>query len=84
VSAADVASLGLTPRQAEVLSWVAQGKTDPEIAQLLGLSPRTVHHHLERVYATLGVETRTAAALRAVEVARTAPARPGQVGETTA
>jgi DNA-binding CsgD family transcriptional regulator len=69
-SASDLATLGLTPREAEVLSWVAQGKTNPEIAQILGLARRTVHHHLENIYAKLGVETRTAAAIRALEVMR--------------
>jgi DNA-binding CsgD family transcriptional regulator len=69
-SASDLATLGLTPREAEVLSWVAQGKTNPEIAQILGLARRTIHHHLENIYAKLGVETRTAAAIRALEVMR--------------
>lgn len=63
--------LGLTPREAEVLRWVAEGKRDGEIAMILGVSPRTIHHHLERVYRKLGVETRTAAAARAREVVTT-------------
>lgn len=58
-------AFGLTPREAEVLGWVATGKTDREIAGLLGNSPRTVHKHLQRVYVKLGVETRTAAVMRA-------------------
>jgi DNA-binding CsgD family transcriptional regulator len=74
-AARDLAPLGLTSREAEVLSWVAQGKTNPEIAQILGLSRRTVDHHLERIYGKLGVETRTAAALRAVEVIQQSPRR---------
>jgi DNA-binding CsgD family transcriptional regulator len=53
---------GLTSREAEVLAWVAEGKTNPEIGAILGLSPRTIGNHLARVYARLGVETRTAAA----------------------
>jgi DNA-binding CsgD family transcriptional regulator len=53
---------GLSRREAEVLAWVAEGKTNPEIAAILGLSPRTVGNHLARIYARLGVETRTAAA----------------------
>jgi len=57
---------GLTPREAEVLQWVAAGKTDRDIAAILGISPRTVHKHLERVYEKLGVETRTAAVMRAM------------------
>ena len=59
----------LTPREAEVLSWVADGKTNPEIAQILGVARRTVHHHLEHIYAKLGVGTRTAATVRALHVA---------------
>ncbi len=50
--------LGLTPRQAEVAYWVAQGKTNPEIAIILGASPRTIDKHMERVLACLGVENR--------------------------
>lgn len=57
---------GLTPREKEVLHWLAHGKTDAEIAALLGLSPRTVHKHLEHIYIKLGVETRTAAVMRAL------------------
>jgi DNA-binding CsgD family transcriptional regulator len=53
---------GLTRREAEVLAWVAEGKTNPEIGAILGLSPRTVGNHLARIFARLGVETRTAAA----------------------
>jgi DNA-binding CsgD family transcriptional regulator len=63
--------LGLTQREAEVLAWVAEGKRDSEIAMILAVSPRTVNHHLERVYRKLGVETRTAAAARALEVVPT-------------
>lgn len=60
--------LSLTPRVAEVLLWVAQGKTNPEIAAILGISESTVKKHMLEVLATLGVETRTAATLRALEV----------------
>jgi DNA-binding CsgD family transcriptional regulator len=56
----------LTPRENEVLRWLAHGKTDAEIAALLGLSPRTVQKHLEHMYVKLGVETRTAAVMRAL------------------
>ena len=52
----------LTAREGEILRWVREGKRDPEIGLILGISPRTVHHHLENVYRKLGVETRTAAA----------------------
>jgi DNA-binding CsgD family transcriptional regulator len=54
-------SLGLTPREAEVLRWLAQGKSSHEIAIILGISPRTVSKHLTRVYLQLGVENRYAA-----------------------
>jgi DNA-binding CsgD family transcriptional regulator len=59
-------ALPLTPREREVLRWVAAGKTDRDIAAILGISPRTVHKHLQHVYEKLGVETRTAAAMRAL------------------
>ncbi len=52
----------LTPREAEVLMWVAHGKTNRDIADILSMSPRTVNKHLEHIYQKLGVETRTAAA----------------------
>ena len=56
----------LTPRENEVLHWLAHGKTDLDIAALLGLSPRTVQKHLEHIYVKFGVETRTAAVMRAL------------------
>lgn len=59
--------LGLTQRETEVLSWAALGKSNGEIAVILDMSPRTVAKHLEHIYQKLGVETRTAAALRAWE-----------------
>lgn len=52
----------LTAREAEVLYWVAQGKINKDIGEILGTSPRTVNKHLEHVFEKLGVETRTAAA----------------------
>lgn len=55
-------TLGLSPREAQVLSWVAEGKTNGEIGIILGARPRTVAKHLERIFRKLGVETRTAAA----------------------
>lgn len=60
--------LALTPREAEVLSWVAQGKTNSEIAIILGLAAGTVKFYVERILAKLGCETRTAAARTALEV----------------
>jgi len=59
--------LGLTTREGEVLSWLSKGKTNRDIAQILGLSPRTVDKHLEQIYSKLGVENRTAAAAIAVK-----------------
>jgi DNA-binding CsgD family transcriptional regulator len=58
------AEVQLTVREREVLAWVAHGKTNSEIAQLLWLAPRTVGKHLENVYAKLGVNTRTGAVAR--------------------
>lgn len=60
--------LGLTPRETEILFWVAQGKTSPEIAVIVGNAPATVKKHMENIMAKLGVETRLAAALRATEL----------------
>ncbi len=54
----------LTTREREVLSWVARGKTNAEVARLLWLAPSTVRKHLENIYAKLGVSTRTAAVAR--------------------
>lgn len=62
--------LGLTAREGEVLSWLSKGKANRDIAQILGLSPRTVDKHLEQIYAKLGVENRTAAAAMAVKASR--------------
>ncbi|MEP6589168.1 MAG: helix-turn-helix transcriptional regulator, partial [Polaromonas sp.] len=59
---------GLTQREAEVMDWLACGKTDAEIAALLSISPRTVQKHLEHIYVKLGVETRTAAVMRALAI----------------
>jgi DNA-binding NarL/FixJ family response regulator len=60
--------LGLTPRAAEVLLWVAQGKTNSDIGTILGISESTVKKHLLEIFSKLGVETRSAATLRALEV----------------
>jgi DNA-binding CsgD family transcriptional regulator len=54
--------VALTPRETEVLSWISKGKTNRDIADILGMSPRTVNKHLEHIFEKLGVETRTAAA----------------------
>ncbi len=52
----------VTEREAEVLLWIARGKSNRDIAEILSLSPRTVNKHLEQIYAKLGVENRTSAA----------------------
>jgi len=58
--------LAVTDREAEVLLWIARGKSNRDIAEILDLSPRTVNKHLEQIYAKLGVENRTSAAALAV------------------
>jgi DNA-binding CsgD family transcriptional regulator len=58
--------LAVTEREAEVLLWIARGKSNRDIAEILDLSPRTVNKHLEQIYAKLGVENRTSAAALAV------------------
>jgi DNA-binding CsgD family transcriptional regulator len=59
--------LGLTPREAEVLWWILQGKTNSEIGTILDCATGTISKHTERILSKLGVETRTAAALIALE-----------------
>jgi DNA-binding NarL/FixJ family response regulator len=58
--------LMLTQREAEVVLWIARGKANRDIAEILSLSPRTVNKHLEQIFSKLGVENRTAAAAIAV------------------
>lgn len=67
--AKDLAVLGLSTRESEVLSWVAQGKTNPEISMILNIRRRTVQKHLERIYVRLGVENRHAAMALVLEKA---------------
>jgi len=62
--------LGLTSREAEVLFWVAQGKSNPDIATILGAGLRTIHKHVENIFRKLGCETRAAAAVTAQEALR--------------
>ena len=57
-----LADAALTPRETEVLSWLAKGKTNRDIGDILGMSHRTVNKHLEHIFEKLGVETRAAAA----------------------
>lgn len=67
-SAEPLRKLGLTPRATETLLWLAQGKTNPDIAAILGISESTVKKHVQEIFEKLGVETRGAAAVRALEV----------------
>jgi DNA-binding response OmpR family regulator/DNA-binding CsgD family transcriptional regulator len=57
----------LTTREAEVLFWIAKGKTNREVGQILGTSPRTINKHAENIYKKLEVENRTSAAAKALE-----------------
>ena len=59
--------LGLTPQESLIMHWLIQGKRDSEIAQILNSKTRTVEKHVQHIFARLGVETRTAAALVALE-----------------
>jgi DNA-binding NarL/FixJ family response regulator len=61
-------AFGLTPREAEVISWVAQGKGNADIGTLLDMSERTVKHHVSQCFQKMGVENRSTATLMAVEV----------------
>jgi DNA-binding CsgD family transcriptional regulator len=65
--------LGLSEREAEVLYWVAAGKSSPVISMILGIRHDTVRAHLKRVFAKLGVENRLSAALRALQILRSVP-----------
>ena len=65
--AAPLEALGLTAREAEVLLWVAQGKANAAVATILGMSEKTVKIHLGHIFEKLNVETRTSAALLAIE-----------------
>ncbi|MFB9947723.1 response regulator [Rhizobium puerariae] len=58
----------LTVRESEVLLWIAKGKSNRDIGDILGLSSRTVNKHLEQIYVKLGVENRASAAVKAAHV----------------
>lgn len=73
--AASLGSLGLTKREQEVLLWVAEGKTNAEVGQILGIRPGTVRIHLEHIYPKLGVENRHGATLRVMDRLRGKMAR---------
>jgi len=61
-------NLGLTRRAAETLLWLCQGKTNCDIATILGITESTIKKHVQEIFEKLGVETRGAAAVRALEV----------------
>jgi DNA-binding CsgD family transcriptional regulator len=67
-SALPLEALALSPREAQVLLWIAQGKNNEEIGMILGAARNTIKKHVLRVLAKLGVESRNAAAIRALEV----------------
>jgi DNA-binding NarL/FixJ family response regulator len=69
-------SLGLTPREAEVLLWVAQGKSNGDIAILLGMAEKTVKKHMGSIFDKLGLEGRNAATIRALEILSNPSVRP--------
>ncbi len=67
-STAPLQRFGLTTRESEILSWVAQGKANSDISVILGISEGTVKKHLEHVFEKMGVENRNAASVRALEI----------------
>jgi len=66
-SAAPLERLGISPREAEVLLWLAQGKANGDIATIIGCTPATVKKHTIHIFEKLGVEGRAAAMLTAIE-----------------
>ncbi len=60
----------MTPRESEVLFWVAQGKMDAEIATILSIAQKTVNKHLENLFKKLSVNTRATAVIKALELLR--------------
>lgn len=69
--------LGLTEREAEVLLWVSQGKSNGDIGIILGMAEKTVKKHMGNIFEKLGIEGRNAATVRALEVLNS-PGRPRQ------
>ena len=67
-SAKPLEALGITPREAEVLLWIAQGKSNADIGTILGCAENTVKVHTARIFEKLGFENRNAATVRALEV----------------
>lgn len=80
-----LASLKLTPREAEVLFWIARGKSNHDIGVILGAKTGTICKHVEHIFGKLNVENRTAAAVVAFEAFRSAvPASDGKNGQAWA
>jgi DNA-binding CsgD family transcriptional regulator len=71
-----LASLALTPREAEVLFWISQGKSNHDIGIILGAKTGTICKHVEHIFGKLNVENRTAAAVMALEAYRSMAASP--------
>lgn len=67
----ELQGVGVTARESEILHWLIQGKRDAEIGKILSASPRTIHNHVRSILRKLNTETRTAAALEAIERLRT-------------
>src|SRR5439155_9404277 len=65
-----------TAREAEVLLWVAQGKSNGDVASILGMSEKTVKQHMGSIFQKIGVESRNAATVRALEIL-------GKIGRAT-
>ena len=63
-------NFALTVREGQVLLWIAKGKSNRDIGEILGLSARTVNKHLEQIYVKLGVENRASAAVKAANALR--------------
>ena len=60
----------LTPREAEVLFWISQGKSNHDIGVILGTKTGTICKHVEHILSKLNVENRTCAAVVALETSR--------------
>jgi len=78
-SATPLESLGLSPREAEVLLWIAQGKNNEEIGLILGVARNTVKKHVIHLLDKLGVDGRNAAAVRALELLGSPASKAGAV-----
>ena len=66
-------ALGVSPREAEVLLWVAQGKSNAEASTILGTAEGTVKRHLSNIFDKLGIDSRHAATIQVLEVLSARP-----------